>query len=115
TVSLSPSSGNTVTVDYTTADVTASAGSDYVATSGQLNFAPGETSKTINVTINGDTLVEPDETFRVNLSNATGGASIAPPGFGTGTIKNVDTPNLVISQVYGGGNNSGATFKNDYV
>jgi len=74
TVTLSPTSGNTVTVDYTTANVTASDSSDYVATSGQLVFAPGDTSKQINVTINGDTLVEPDETFRINLSNATGGA-----------------------------------------
>ncbi|HEX5702834.1 MAG TPA: Calx-beta domain-containing protein [Pyrinomonadaceae bacterium] len=115
TVTLTPTSSNTVTVDYTTANVTASDSSDYVATSGQLSFAPGETSKPINVTINGDMLVEPDETFRVNLSNSTGGAGIAPPGFGTGTIKNDDTANLVISQVYGGGNNSGATFKNDYI
>lgn len=115
TVTLSPSSVNPVTVDYITANVTASDTSDYVATSGQLSFAPGETSKPINVTINGDTLVEPDETFRINLSNATGGASIAAPGFGTGTIKNDDTADLVISQTYPGGGLTGATFTHDFI
>jgi uncharacterized repeat protein (TIGR01451 family) len=114
TVTLSPTSGTTVTVDYTTANVTASDSSDYVATSGQLVFAPGDTSKQINVTINGDTLVEPDETFRVNLSNATGGAGIGTP-FGTGTIKNDDAADLVISQTYPGGGLTGATFTHDYI
>jgi len=113
-VTLSPSSGSTVMVDYATANGTATAGNDYVATSGTLTFAPGDTSKPINVTINGDTLVEPDETFRVDQSNATGGATIGTPS-GTGTIQKDDTANLVISQVYGGGNNSGATFRNDFV
>ena len=81
------------------------AGTDYQSASGTLVFSPGETSKPINVRINGDLLVEPDETFTVNLSNATGGSVIGAPA-GTGTIQNDDTASLVISQVYGGGNNS---------
>ena len=115
TVSLSPADPvNTVTVDYATANGSATAGSDYQSTSGQLSFAPGETSKQINVNISGDKLAEPDETFTVNLTNVTGGASIGTPQ-GTGTIKNDDTALLVLSQVYGGGGNSGAIFQNDFV
>ena len=114
-VTLSPSSSQTVTVDFATANGTATiAGNDYQSATGTLTFNPGDTSKPINVTINGDTLVEPDETFLLNLTNATGGATIGTP-FGTGTIQNDDTANLVISQVYGGGGNTGATFKNDFI
>lgn len=77
-------------VSYATADGTATAGSDYQATSGTLTFAAGETSKTITVAINGDTTVEGDETFSLALSNATNGATIAH-GVGQGTITNDDT------------------------
>jgi hypothetical protein len=75
-VSLSPASETVVTVDYATAGGTAAAGSDYQSTSGTLTFATGETSKAVSVEISGDTLVEQDETFLVNLANATGGAII---------------------------------------
>jgi hypothetical protein len=76
------------TVNYQTADGTARAGSDYVATSGSLTFAPGVTSLPVTVTINGDTVFEPNETFFVNLSGATN-ATIAR-GQGVGTILNDD-------------------------
>jgi CSLREA domain-containing protein len=69
TVSLSGQSSQTVTVLYATANVTATAGSDYVATSGTLTFLPLETIKTIPVAVNSDINFEPDETFVVNLSN----------------------------------------------
>jgi Calx-beta domain/Lamin Tail Domain/Bacterial Ig-like domain (group 2)/WD40-like Beta Propeller Repeat len=115
TVTLSPASGNTVTVDFATANGTATlAGNDYQAASGMLTFNPGDTSKPINVTINGDTLVEPDENFFVNLTNATGLATIGDAQ-GQGTIQNDDTANLVISQVYPGGGLTGATFTNDFI
>ncbi len=115
TVTLSPTSANTTTVDYATADGTATvAGNDYSSASGQLSFAPGDTQKTFTVTIKGDTLVEPDETFTVNLTNATGGAGIGTTS-ATGTIQNDDTPQLVISQVYPGGGLTGASFTNDYI
>jgi hypothetical protein len=71
TVVLSNPSVQTITVDYTTMDGTAVAGSDYVATSGSLSFTPGTTSKTVTVVVNGDTIDEPDEVFSLVLSNAT--------------------------------------------
>jgi M6 family metalloprotease-like protein len=83
TVTLSVASTSPVTVDYATADVSATAGSDYVAASGTLTFAPGETSKTIPVTINGDTTPEPGESFNVNLFGASGAAIADAQGLGT--------------------------------
>jgi uncharacterized repeat protein (TIGR01451 family) len=104
-----------VTVDYATADGTATvAGSDYQSTNGTLSFVTGETSKTISVSINGDTLVEPDEAFVVNLTNVTGGAIIGD-NHGTGAIQNDDAANLSISQVYPGGGLSAAAYTNDFI
>jgi glucose/arabinose dehydrogenase len=107
-VLLSPASAQTVTVQYTTADNTASAGSDYIATSGTLTFAPGQVSQPVNVTINGDTDFESTEVFNVNLSNATN-ASIAD-NQGIGTITNDDgQPALSIDNVSITEGNSGTT------
>ena len=72
TVSLSEASASPVTVDFTTRDGTALAGSDYTATSGTLTFAPGEVTKQITVLVTGDTAVEEIEVFFVDLSNASG-------------------------------------------
>ncbi len=114
TVTLSPQSADTVNVEYATANGTALTPIDYGAISpAQLSFAPGETTKQITVQVNADTLVEPNETFFVNLS-APANATISKAA-GTGTITNDDIPNLVISQLFGGGNNSGAPFQNDFV
>lgn len=71
TVTLSPSSTTAVTVQYATANDTATAGSDYTAASGTLTFNPGETEKQINISVSGDTDDELDETFIVQLSNPT--------------------------------------------
>lgn len=76
-------------VDFATADGTAAAGSDYLATAGTLNFAAGQATQTVSVTINGDTAVEPNETFFFNLTNATNGGNIADDQ-GLGTIANDD-------------------------
>jgi uncharacterized repeat protein (TIGR01451 family) len=114
TVTLNPAAAQQVSVQYATANGTATAGSDYQSASGTLTFDPGETSKPVSVTINGDTLVEPDETFFVNLSNASAGTNLGDPQ-GTGTIQNDDLANLVISQVYPGGGLSGATYANDFI
>src|SRR5207248_138551 len=84
TVSLSQSTTATVTVHYATADGTATQPSDYAAASGDLTFAPGDTAKTVVVSVNGDTTPEADETFLVNLSAATN-ATIGD-GQGLGTI-----------------------------
>ncbi|WP_237742716.1 Calx-beta domain-containing protein [Actinopolymorpha alba] len=89
TVSLSPASSSAVTVAYATADATAVAPGDYTAANGTLTFAPGETSKVVNIPVVGDTAVEQDESFSVTLSSPTGGAVIAD-GLGVGTILNDD-------------------------
>jgi hypothetical protein len=78
-----------VTVNYATADVTASAGADYTGGSGTLTFTTGQTSKTVTVPILQDALDEFDETFNVNLSNVTGPAAIAD-ATGVGTITDDD-------------------------
>lgn len=88
TVDLDQGSDETVTVDFTTTDGTAVAGSDYLANAGTLTFAPGETSKTIQVAVKGDTEVENTETFSLNLNNADGATII--DGEGIGTIINDD-------------------------
>jgi ELWxxDGT repeat protein len=69
TVTRTAPTDNTVTVSYATSNMAATAGSDYVAQSGVVTFAPGETSKTIDVSILSDTTPEPDETFVVTLSS----------------------------------------------
>ncbi|MDP1748666.1 MAG: Calx-beta domain-containing protein [Reyranella sp.] len=100
TVSLSAASTTPVTVHYATADGTATAGSDYVAQSGTLTFAVGETQKTIQVTAIGDAVVEANEGFTVVLTNPSG-ATLAD-GTGAGTITNDDAatpPALSISDV----------------
>jgi hypothetical protein len=96
TVSLSDTANERVTVNYATADGTAQAGKDYVATSETLTFDPGQTSKTIAVLVTGDRVPEPDETFFVNLSNPTNG-TIAD-GQSVGTIVD-DEPRISINDV----------------
>jgi Ca2+-binding RTX toxin-like protein len=77
-------------VNFATTDGSATvADSDYVANSGTLHFADGVNTQTISVTINSDIKVEPDQTFFVNLSSATNGATIGD-GQGIGTIANDD-------------------------
>jgi hypothetical protein len=97
-VTLSPAAGQTVSVNYSTADGTAHAGSDYTATSGTLTFAPGTTTTTIFVAVAGDGANEIDETFAVNL-NAAVNAEVATAA-GLGTIVNDDAlPTLSIGSV----------------
>ena len=87
-VSLDRAAYGTVTVDYATADGSATAGEDYTAASGTLSFAAGETEKTVAVALLDDAKDEGEETFALNLSNASG-AYIAD-GSATGTIVNSD-------------------------
>lgn len=95
-VTLSAAYAQPVTVAYATADGTAEAGGDYQAASGALTFAPGVTSKTITVPVNGDRLGEANETFVINLSSPTN-ATIAD-GQAVGTIVD-DEPRISISDV----------------
>ena len=83
TVTLSANSGQAVTVDYTTADATAQAGVDYQSKSGSLFFNPNQNSLQISVLVNGDTQVEPNETFFVNLSNPANATISKSQGIGT--------------------------------
>jgi hypothetical protein len=76
TVRLSSEMDNAVSVDYATADGTAHAGEDYVATSGTLTFAPHERAKTVDVTVLADQAAEGDETFTLNLSNESSGTMV---------------------------------------
>lgn len=123
TVSLSAASATAVTVSYATANGTATAGSDYVAKSGTLTFAPGETQKTIQVAAIGDAVVEANEGFTVVLSNPSG-ATLAD-GSGAGTITNDDTPppppvptgdlsgQFAVTDSWSGGFNGDVTVHND--
>jgi len=98
------------TVDFATSNGTATAGSDYLAASGQIHFtAGGANTQTISVTINGDTEVEPNETFKVTLSNvqtSVGSVTIQGSGVATGTITNDDVDVLKIYQIQGASHTS---------
>ena len=87
-VTLDRAPSDTVTVDYATADGTATAGSDYTATSGTLTFAAGETGKTVSVPILDDAHDEGSETLTLTLSNPSG--AYVADGVATGTIENSD-------------------------
>jgi Calx-beta domain/Domain of unknown function (DUF4114) len=92
TISLNKASDIDLTVDYATVDGTAKAGTDYTAISKRtLVFAAGEVSKQINVDIVSDLEIEPDEAFKVVLSDPTN-VTIAATAFGTATIVNDDFP-----------------------
>ena len=82
-VTLSTVSGAVTKVDYATGDGTALAGSDYVAKSGTLSIPAGQTTKAIVISVIGDTVVEPDETFVVTLSNPIGATLSDDQGVGT--------------------------------
>jgi hypothetical protein len=87
TVTLSKANTANVVLKYGTAAGTAGA-ADFVARKGSITFSPGQVSKTIQITVNGDTAVEPNETFTVNLKKPVR-AKLADKS-GTGTILNDD-------------------------
>ena len=96
-----PAGPEGVQLDYSTRDGSASAGSDYTATSGSLVIAEGQSSASITVQVIGDTTPEGDETFFLDITNITG----AVPGSLsiTGTILNDDFATLPISAIQGSG------------
>ena len=98
TVSLSPVSGRPVTVHHATANGTAGAPADFVGGNGDLTFLPGETTKTVPVTVNGDLLDEIDETFALNLSGQTN--ATLGDGSGLGTITDDDPlPTISVNDI----------------
>ncbi|GAA3646247.1 Calx-beta domain-containing protein [Flavivirga jejuensis] len=110
TVTLSPSNAGTVIVDYATANGTATAGSDYLAiATTTLTFNSGQTSKTFDVTVNGDAMLEANETILVNLSNITGSNAVITDSQGSGTITNDDTAAVTIANVSGNENDGAIT------
>jgi photosystem II stability/assembly factor-like uncharacterized protein len=82
-VNLSAPSGRPVTVFFNTANGTALSGSDFVSSSGSVNFPAGQTTRTIAVQVNGDAVVEPNETFLVNLFSASNATISKAQGIGT--------------------------------
>jgi probable HAF family extracellular repeat protein len=107
TVTLSPASTQPVTLSYSTANGTASAGSDYPSASGNVTFQPGQTSGTITVLVNGDRNGELNETFTVNVGVASGSAAL---GDSQGTVTIVDDePRVDITSVTKNEGQSGAT------
>ncbi|RME19991.1 MAG: PKD domain-containing protein, partial [Candidatus Zixiibacteriota bacterium] len=78
------------TVDFATVEGSAVAGSDFTAVGGTLSFAHGETSKTVTVPIVDDSLNEGDETFSLDLSNPTNGATLGTPSTAAVTIVDND-------------------------
>ncbi len=88
-VTLTPTSAGPVTVKYATANGTAIAPGDYTARpSTVLTFTAGQTSKQVLVAVKGDAVREPNETFVVSLSGATGATLF--DGLGLGTMTNDD-------------------------
>lgn len=92
-----------VSVNYATANSTASAGSDYTAVSGTLNFGSGETTKTINVPIIDDGISEGSESFRVQLAAPGGGAVLGTSSAAVVITDNDGGSGTVVSIAFGGG------------
>ena len=91
-VTLSAPSTNTVTADYTTADVSAAAftNADYTGVTGTLVFAPGQTLKTVRIELTDDTVVENPESFKLTVSNPT--QATVTTSTATVTIADNDSP-----------------------
>jgi hypothetical protein len=83
TTTLSAAASATVTVHYATGNGTATSYSDFTPQSGMLSFTPGQTTRTLAIVIRGDTTVEPNETFVVNLAVPTGATLLDAQGVGT--------------------------------
>lgn len=110
-VALSAASSQSVSFSFATSNGTATAGSDYVATSGASSFAPGEVEKPVVVLINGDTVDELQETLFLDISNVQN--ATVSSNRGTGFINDDDGPTISINDVTVTEGNSGtkaATF-----
>ena len=98
-VSLDPASAKDVSASWSTADVTAAAGSDYTEeTGGMLTIARGTTSTTVIVAVLQDDVDEPPETFTVTLSGPVNG-ELSAAASATGTIEDDDLSTVSITAV----------------
>lgn len=91
TISKAGSTSNSCSVNYATANGSATAGSDYTAASGTLTFTSAQTSKSVSVVTADDTSVESAETFTMSLSSPTDGSTVGTPGTATATINDNDS------------------------
>src|SRR5215216_6081125 len=110
-VALSGPSSQSVSFSFATSNGTATAGSDYIATSGALTFAVGEVEKPVVVLVNGDTVDEQQETFFLDISNVQN--ATVNSNRGNGFIVDDDGPTISINDVSVTEGNSGiktATF-----
>ncbi|HTD65021.1 MAG TPA: Ig-like domain-containing protein [Candidatus Limnocylindria bacterium] len=96
-VNLSAPSARTVRVDFATADASALAGADYTATNGTLDFPPGTTNRTVEVTVQGSSTIYTNRAFFVRLSNPTN--AVVEDGEGLATIDSDPVPGLYIDDV----------------
>jgi Calx-beta domain/Bacterial Ig domain/FG-GAP-like repeat/Bacterial cadherin-like domain len=103
TATLSSASDEEIKVNYAITDGTATSGSDYEPLNSELVFAPGQTTQTLKLDIKGDTEVEKNETFFVDLNNPTNATIATKGGRGIGTIANDDGVNNF--DINGDGNN----------
>lgn len=104
-ITLSAPQTAVTTVQYMTVDSDALAGIDYVADSGTVTFAVGETMQTVTITILPDTAPEPDENFFLELSAPTNGVALGNP-IGIATITNDDTDTSADTMIGGTGNDT---------
>jgi hypothetical protein len=110
----SPAPAGGVTVNYTLAGQ-ATLNNDYTdAMSGTIAIAAGLSSANVVLKPSDDALVEGNETIIINLNSISGGYQITGSSATINLIDN-DHPDIVINEIYGGGGNSGATFRNDYI
>src|SRR5204863_2670275 len=91
TVNRTGATNTAVTVDFTTTNGTATAGTDYTATNGTLSFAAGQTSKTFTVDILDDDTQESSETFKIVLSNPTDTTLAVATNPGHITVNDIST------------------------
>ncbi|MEG2268391.1 MAG: Calx-beta domain-containing protein, partial [Acinetobacter sp.] len=108
TVTLSPSSTSTVTVNFATANGTATSGTDYTSTSGTLTFAPGVTTQTITVPILNDHTIESNENYTISLNTPTNAT------IGTGSVTTTIIDDDVAPVVDLDANNSSGETGYDY-
>jgi hypothetical protein len=94
-VALSGPASQSVSCSFATSNGTATAGSDYIATSGAVTFAPGEVEKPVVVLVNGDTVDEQQETLFLDISNVQN--ATVSSNRGTGFIVDDDGPTISIS------------------
>ena len=96
-VALSGPASQSVSCSFATSNGTATAGSDYIATSGALSFAPGEVEKPVVVLVNGDTVDETQETYFLDISNVQN--ATVSSSRGNGSIVDDDGPTISINNV----------------